>query len=105
MQNATPIKAATYRGSGIPIQNSFKFKSHTNLNINDTAETSAPILDTTVFVSASVYSHIAFGHEATIADMLLPPGMWSFVVDENSTISVIKAGTPDGVMSIIIPEL
>ena len=100
-----PIKAAIYRGSSLPIQNSFKYASNHNLNVTDTAETS-PALDTeTVFISVSVYAHIGFGHVATLADMLLPPGLWAFVIDRGSTISVVKSGVPDGVCSIIIPEL
>ncbi len=103
--NYPPIKAALYKGSSVPIQNSFKYKSNVNLNATGTAETSAPIDSETVFVTTSVYIHIGFGHPATLADMVVPPGMWAFVIERGSTISVLKSGVPDGVASIITPEL
>lgn len=101
----TPVKAAFYVDNAVPIQNSFRYKSHQNLNITATAETSAPINSETVIVTSSVYMHLAINHQATNADMLIPPGMWFLLIDKNSTISVVQSGTATGVCSLIIPEV
>lgn len=100
-----PIDSAAYKGVGIPIQNSFRYKSHQNLDITAVAATSAVIDVDVFFLTLSVYAHVGLGHEATLADFVMPPGLWPMKVTPGTTISVLKAGTPDGVASLIIPQL
>ena len=100
------MKSAIYALTNQSVQMSFKYKSHTNLAVGSTAATSAAIANTEVLLSLSVSAHVRIGSgPATVADMMLPSGVWPLVIPPGSTISVIKlTGSSDGQASIIIPE-
>lgn len=90
--------------SGEMVNGSFIYKSHQNLAVNSSANTSTAIDSTEIFLSLTVGAHVAVGEPATTSSMVLPAGLWPLRIQRNQTISVLKlTGSIDGQASVIIP--
>lgn len=94
-----------YLNSNDSVQLSFKYQSHENLAVGDVASTSTPIQSSEVLLSLIVAAHVKIGSgAATVADMVLPAGVWSLMITRGDTVSVIKlTGSDSGQASVIIP--
>jgi len=91
--------------NGDMINGSFMHKSHQNLAINSSANTSTAIDSTEVLLSMTVGAHVAVGGTATTASMVLPAGVWPLRIERDQTISILKlTGSEDGQASVIIPR-
>lgn len=100
------IKGANYYGSGDSVNGAFQVDSHENLSITTTASTSSNLDTELVFLSLLVGAHVKVGSgDATTSDPVYPAGIWPIIIDNESTLSVIKVtGSDDGQASVIIPK-
>jgi hypothetical protein len=100
------MKGTQYKNSNDSVQNSFQFESNINLAVNSTANTSVPININEIILTLTVFAHVKIGiGDATVSDMILPPGLWPLLINSEDTISVLKlTGSIDGQASIIIPK-
>ena len=98
------MKGMLYENADV-VNGSFSYKSHQNLAINSSANTSVGIDGTEVLLSLTVGAHVAIGEAATTASMALPAGIWPIRIERDQTISVLKlTGSEDGQASVIIPR-
>jgi len=93
-----------YSGDSVPL--SFQYKSHENLSIDTVASTSEPLTVKEVLLSLVVAAHVKIGEgDATVADFVMPSGIWPLLIEEGQTISVLKlTGAESGQASIITTE-
>ena len=100
------MEGLIYKNSNDSVQLSFKHKSHENLAVDTVATVSNPIPGREIIISLAVAAHVKVGAGlATVADFILPAGVWPMLISPNSTVSVIKlTGSDSGQASIIIPE-
>jgi hypothetical protein len=100
------MKGLTYKNNNDSVPLSFKYYSHENLSIGDVASVSAQIQSSEILLSLVVAAHVKIGSgDATVADMVMPAGIWPLVIDRGDTVSVLKlTGSDSGQASVIIPE-
>jgi len=100
------MKGLTYSGTNQSVQPSFEYLSHENLSIDIVASISAPVPRSEIILSMVVAAHVRIGTgPATVADMVLPAGVWPIKISEGSTVSLIKlTGSDSGQASVIIPR-
>lgn len=99
------LKGLMYTNSNDSVQGSFEYQSHENLTIDAVASTSEAINGGSAILSMAVGAHVKIGSgDATVADFVLPAGVWHLLVEKGHTISVLKLTDSDsGQASIIIP--
>ena len=100
------MKGLVYSGTNNAVQLSFERLSHENLSIDTVASVSSPITGEQIILSMAVAAHVRIGDgPATVADMILPAGVWPLHVINGSTVSLIKlSGSDSGQASVIIPK-
>src|SRR3990172_18215 len=97
------ISGARYRESNASVQGSFKRRAHANYAITAVSISSPAIDNDIVLLSATDYYRCEVGGPATVASMILPPGLTPLVITKGQFISFLKLAAASEV-SVIIPE-
>jgi len=102
------MKGITYSGTNQSVFGSFQRGSHENLSIDAVASVSGAIQNTKIILSLAVAAHVRISdiaEDATVADMVLPAGVWPMLITEGSYVSLLKlTGSDSGQASVIIPK-
>ena len=98
------IEGGRYEGTSDNVNGSFRFGSNIQLAVTDVANTSAPIREQFIILSATDYYRFAINAPANATSPILPNTLIGLLWTPGDTLSVLRVGAANSELSIIIPK-